>query len=202
MSAPGQVFVLSGPSGAGKSTVAGRVRELLPELAYSVSVTTRPPRQGETDGVDYHFISRDEFEQRIAAGEMAEYAEIFGNYYGTSARVLSQSLQEGRDLLLEIDVDGAEQLRRKFPGGVYIFLLPPAMSVLEQRLRRRGTEDPEVVARRLKRAAAEVAAAKSYTHLVVNDVLDQAVDQVRAIIVAEGLRTARRPDLIKTVLQS
>lgn len=161
MSAPGQVFVLSGPSGAGKSTVAGRVRELLPELAYSVSVTTRPPRQGETDGVDYHFISRDEFEQRIAAGEMAEYAEIFGNYYGTSARVLSQSLQEGRDLLLEIDVDGAEQLRRKFPGGVYIFLLPPAMSVLEQRLRRRGTEDPEVVARRLKRAAAEVAAAKA-----------------------------------------
>lgn len=202
MNKAGQIFVMSGPSGTGKSTVAGRVRELLPELAYSVSVTTRQPRQGEINGVHYHFVTRQEFERMIAEGEMAEHAEIYGNYYGTSAEILRQSLEQGKDLLLEIDVDGAAQLRARFADGVFIFLLPPSMAELERRLRQRGAEDESVIAVRLERAAGEVAQAERYTHLVVNDSLDQAVDEVRAIIVAESLRTARRQWRIQDVLNS
>lgn len=200
MTAPGQIFVLSAPSGTGKSTVAGRVRELLPDLAYSVSLTTRKPRDGEINGQHYHFVTREDFKSRIGAGEMAEHAEIFGNLYGTSAELLGQSLEQGCDLLLEIDVKGAAQLRQRFPHGVYIFLLPPSIEELGRRLRSRGSEEEAVVLKRLERTTEEMAQARHYTHLVVNDDLDRAVDEVRAIIVSDTLRTERRlPALQKTL---
>jgi guanylate kinase len=192
MAARGQIFVLSAPSGTGKSTVAGLVRKRLPDLAYSVSLTTRAPRTGEAEGVDYHYVTRREFEERIAAGRMAEYAEIFGNLYGTSADLLEGSLDQGRDLLLDIDVKGAAQLRGHFPQGVYVFLLPPSRQELERRLRERGSESEEQVRQRLDRAVEEFAQAHHYTHLVVNDQLDQTVREVAAVITAERLRTARR----------
>jgi guanylate kinase len=198
--APGQIFVLSAPSGTGKSTVAEQVRRNLPDLAYSVSHTTRAPRQGERDGVDYHFVSREEFQDLIAAGSMAEYAEIFGNLYGTSAQTLNQVLATGRDLLLDIDILGARQLRDHFPQGIYIFLLPPSRRELERRLRSRGSENQDEVRQRLDRAVQEFAAAQEYSHLVVNDQLDQAVAQVTAIITAESLRTSRRLGAARALL--
>ncbi len=190
MARRGRIFVLSAPSGAGKSTVGARVRQMLPDLAYSVSLTTRPPRPGERDGVDYHFVSRQEFQHRIAAGEMAEWAEIYGNLYGTSAKVLQETLEEGRDLFLDIDVEGAAQLRRRFPDGVFIFLEPPSLAELERRLRARGTEDEATIQRRLARAASELAQAHLYDHRVVNDQVERAAAEIVEIIRRDRARRA------------
>lgn len=196
MSGRGQIFVLSGPPGAGKSSVAARVRRDLPDLAYSVSLTTRPSRPGEKDGVDYHFVSRPEFERRIKAGEVAEYEEIFGHLYGTSQKVLDQALEQGQDLFLDTDVNGAEALRQRFPDGVFIFLLPPSRLVLEERLRGRATEDEAQVRARLERVRYELSKAQHYTHLVVNGDLDRAVAEVEAIITASRRRTERHLQLL------
>ena len=200
MSGPGQIIVLSGPPGAGKSTIAARVRAEMPELAYSVSLTTRAPRPGETDGRDYYFVGREEFARRIAAGEMAEYEEIFGNLYGTSEKVIRAALDAGQDLFLDTDVNGGEQLRKRFPDGVFIFLLPPSRAVLEARLRGRATEGEEELRRRLERVRYEVGKAHNYTHLVINDDLDQAVAEVKAIITAARRRTERHQQLLAEFL--
>ena len=182
MSQAGRLLVLSGPSGAGKSTLSTKLRERFPGLAYSVSLTTRSPRAGESNGVDYHFVTRKDFEARVEAGEMAEWAEVFGNLYGTSAKVVADTLAKGQDLLLEIDVDGAAQLRPRFPQGIFIFILPPSDEELERRLRGRGTEDEEVVQRRLARAQAELAQASKYDHQIVNDDLESALARLVAIV--------------------
>ncbi|MCF8043194.1 MAG: guanylate kinase [Desulfarculaceae bacterium] len=197
MSGVGQIFVLSGPPGAGKSTIAARVREDMPDLAYSVSLTTRAPRPGETDGVDYHFVTREGFQQRIQAGEMAEYEEIFGNLYGTSEKIVRRALDQGRDLFLDTDVNGAEQLQKRFNDGVFIFLLPPSRKVLEERLRGRATEDEDQVRQRLERVRYELTKAENYTHLVVNHDLDKAVAEVEAIITASRRRTERHLKLLE-----
>lgn len=189
----GQVFVLSGPSGAGKSTVGARVRQAFPDLAYSVSYTNRPPRPGETDGVDYHFVSREEFLQKLSRGEMVEHVEVFGNLYGTSRQDIAETVASGRDLFLDTEVNGGAVLKRAFPHGVYIFLVPPSPQELERRLRGRGTESDENIQQRLARVAYELAAARDYTtHLVVNDDLEQAVSDIAAIIRTDCLRCARR----------
>ncbi len=195
----GQIFVLSGPPGAGKSTVRQRVLESVEGLAYSVSLTTRAPRPGERDGVDYHFVDRAEFKRRIAAGEMAEYNEIFGNLYGTSARLIAETLDSGRDLFIDIDVDGAGNLKREFSQGAFILLLPPSRAELERRLRGRGTEPEEQVAERLRRVRYEMQKAQElgYTHIVVNDELERAVADVAAIIAAERCRYARSAHLLE-----
>ncbi|MFH1033199.1 MAG: guanylate kinase [Pseudomonadota bacterium] len=188
----GQVFVLSGPPGAGKSTVGARVRQAFPDLAYSVSFTTRAPRPGESEGVDYHFVSREDFLGRLARGEMVEHVEVFGNLYGTSRQAISETVRGGQDLFLDTEVNGGAALKQAFPQGVFIFLVPPSPRELERRLRGRGTESAENIQERLARVAYELAAARDYTHLVVNDDLEQAVSDIGAIIRTDRLRCARR----------
>lgn len=188
MNRRGVLFILSAPSGAGKSTAGSLVRKRLPDMAYSVSLTTRPPRSGEIEGKDYHFVSREDFEKRVASGEMAEHAEIFGNLYGTSALVLAEALDKGRDILLDIDVEGARQLIGKFPEAATIFLLPPSLAELERRLRGRGTEPEDALQKRLARAQSEMDQAADYRYQVVNDDLQKAVDEIVTIIENERLK--------------
>jgi len=189
----GLLFILSAPSGAGKSTVGALVRRRLPDLAYSVSLTTRQPRPGEIDGKDYHFVSREDFARRVAEGEMAEYAEIFGNLYGTSALVLNQALDRSQDIFLDIDVEGAGQLTQKFPQAVTIFLLPPSAAELERRLRGRSTEKEDVLKCRLARAQEEMDQASVYCYRVINDDLNRAADEIVWIINNERSRKKATP---------
>ncbi|MDN5293558.1 MAG: guanylate kinase [Eubacteriales bacterium] len=191
----GLLIVVSGPSAAGKGTVCRELLNCQPDLVFSVSATTRPPRPGEVDGKNYYFISREEFERMVAAGEMLEWAEVYGNFYGTPRKAVVEWLDQGRDVLLEIDIQGARQVRRQFPRGVFIFLMPPSLAELERRIRERGTETEEAVQRRLASAAAEIAACREYDYVVVNDRVEDAVAKIRAIITAEKCRVERNKEL-------
>jgi guanylate kinase len=179
---PGRLFILSAPSGAGKSTLCAALRERLPALQYSVSYTTRPPREGEKDGVDYFFIDASAFRAGIADGRWVEWAQVHDHYYGTSAAYIDRLMALGYDLLLDIDVQGAAQLVDKYPQAVTIFIMPPSMEILRQRLEKRGTDSAEVIAGRLRNANEEMAARFRYGHIVVNDRLEQAVDELVGIL--------------------
>ena len=196
----GQVLVICAPSGAGKSTLIRRLRDEFPDFAFSVSCTTRAPRAGERDGADYHFLSRKEFAERREVGYFAEWAEVHGNFYGTPLEPVRGMLRDGRDVLFDIDVQGARQLREPFPEGVYVFILPPSRAELERRLRGRGTDTEEAVVRRLGNARAELEAAEEFDYLVVNDDLDRAAAELRAVYVAGRLRRRVRPGLVDSVL--
>lgn len=185
----GHLFVLSAPSGVGKSTIVRALLARDSRLRFSVSCTTRAPRPGETDGVDYHFLSRDVFEEGIRAGRFLEWADVYGHYYGTDRRHVEASLADGLDVLLEIDVQGARKVRAGGLAATTIFILPPTLHALEERLRRRGTEAEDVIRRRLEAAKAEIREAPWYDYLVVNEVLEEAVADVSAII--RGCRCAR-----------
>jgi guanylate kinase len=174
--------VIAGPSGVGKGTVVGRVRQIVPDLYLSVSVTTRRARPNERQGVDYDFVSDEEFDRMIAAGELLEWAEIFGHRSGTPSAPIRRVLEEGRDALLEIDVQGARQVREAMPDAVLVFLEPPSLGELERRLRSRGTEDEERLARRLAKAEEELAQRPWFDAVVVNDDVERASSQVAAII--------------------
>lgn len=177
----GLLFVLSAPSGAGKSTLCRAVLDHFSDLLYSISYTTRPPRNGEQNGVDYYFIARDNFEKGIADGQWAEYALVHGNYYGTSANFLAKGLSAGRDILLDIDIQGTQQILRRYPDSVTIFIMPPSLAVLRRRLESRGTDSDAVIALRLQNAEKEMAQKDLYRHVVVNDHLPDAISNVIAL---------------------
>ncbi|MCM0756697.1 guanylate kinase [Desulfovibrio aminophilus] len=196
----GIVLVLSAPSGAGKSTLVRKLLREFPEIGYSVSYTTRAPRGAERDGTDYHFVDRDRFLAMREAGEFAEWAEVHGNFYGTAKAPVLAMLDQGRDALFDIDVQGAAQLRKAFSEAVLAFILPPSRAELERRLRGRGTDAPEVVAKRLENARAEIAAADNFDFLILNDDLDRACDELRAVYLAARLRPGLRPGLVAGLL--
>jgi guanylate kinase len=183
--------VISAPSGAGKTSICRAILQQFPNLRPSISFTTRTMRSGEKDGVDYHFVSREIFDRMIAAKAFVEWAEVHGNRYGTARATLETAAAEGADMLLEIDIQGAQQLRNTGLNGVFIFILPPNMRELRKRLAFRNTDDDQVIDRRMVNATGEIAKALHFDYLVVNDVLEQAVDKVRAIMIAEAARTLR-----------
>ncbi|MBX4172757.1 guanylate kinase [Weissella viridescens] len=188
----GVLIVLSGPSGVGKGTVRKALfEEPDVDFQYSISMTTRHPRDGEVDGEDYFFVTRDEFEQKIQDGEMLEYAEYVGNYYGTPKSFIDDSLAAGKDVLLEIEVQGALQVKEKMPEGAYIFLTPPDLQALKERLIMRGTEQPEVIERRVHAATKEIQMMANYDYAVVNDEVPLAVQRIKDIIKVERLRVNR-----------
>jgi len=192
---PGQLFIISAPSGAGKTTILKRVMADLTGLVFSVSHTTRPPRAGEVDGRDYHFVDREEFLRLRDGGDFLEWAEVHGNLYGTSRRAVAEQLAGGMDVILDIDVQGAGQVRQRAEWPtITVFIMPPSLAELEKRLAGRGTDDPEVIARRLTNAVREMAERNDYDHLVVNDRLEQAVEMVEAVILAGRSRGRRNRD--------
>lgn len=193
------LLVLSSPSGGGKTTLARMLLQGRDDLGYSVSATTRPKRLGERDGEDYHFLTRDEFERRRAAGEFLEWAAYGGELYGTLKREIDRLLAQGRHAVLDIEVEGARQVRRLYPNAVLIFVLPPSADVLLERLRGRRTESPTALRARLARAAEELAAVDEYDYVVINDDLVLAVGQVGAILDAEARRVARQKSLTDLV---
>jgi guanylate kinase len=185
----GILFIISAPSGSGKSTLVNEVRKQLTGIEFSVSWTTRPPRGSEQSGREYHFVSREEFERMAAAGQFLEHAEVFGNYYGTARASLELARRQGHDLVLDIDVQGAAQVRASMPEAVSIFVLPPNPKVLRTRLRNRsraeGVVNEEEVYRRLGEASREIENYREYGYILVNDILDRAVAQLEAIVLAE-----------------
>ena len=187
----GTLFVVSAPSGAGKTTLCREMRLRLSELAYSVSVTTRPPRPGEIDGTDFRFVTRSQFEDMVRRHEMAEWATVHTNLYGTPAAPLDAALREGRDVLLDIDTQGAAQLRARYPDAVLVFVVAPSMAELEQRLRERRSDAETDIARRLERARQEIALWRRYDYLIVNRDVKEAMEQLESIIQAERCRIAR-----------
>lgn len=205
----GILFIISAPSGSGKSTLVSQLRSLVEGLDFSISWTTRGPRGSETQGREYHFTDRATFEHMIAEDDFLEHAEVFGNYYGTARSALDHAHATHKDLLLDIDVQGAMQVMRKLPDAVSIFILPPSPEVLERRLRNRSEAEhvtsEEVIQRRLSQARNELAQVWDYKYALVNDVLDEAVAEMRAIVLAERLHTEStpsKPDTIAALAQS
>jgi len=197
----GILFVISAPSGTGKTSLCKEIVDIFPTLRHSVSYTTRPMRAREKDGVDYHFVTPQDFATMVAAGVFAEWAEVHGNRYGTALATLEQSRIAGTDILLDIDCQGAAQLKTSCPQAVFIFVLPPSLAELERRLRGRNTDLPEVIARRINNARDELSQAHWYDYLVINDDFPQARDALRAIVLAESCRTSRLAGIIGRVLK-
>lgn len=185
------LVVVSAPSGAGKTTLCREIRKVTPDLGYSVSYTTRPPRPTEVTGEDFHFVSESAFRAMVEGGEFAEWAVVHGNLYGTAVRALDEALARGEDILLDIDTQGARQLRKRYPEGCYVFVVAPSMKELESRLRERQSDAPQEIARRMARARDEIASWREYDYLIVNRHLDEAVRQLGCIIEAERWRTSR-----------
>ncbi|MBE6963034.1 MAG: guanylate kinase [Ruminococcaceae bacterium] len=198
MSTSGKCFVVSGPSGVGKSTVLTALLEKHKDIYFSVSATTRQPRPGEIDGVHYHFIDADTFRAWISQDEFLEYAEFVGNFYGTPKKYVDQAMDEGRDVILDIEVQGATQVIAKRPDTVRIFIAPPSWEELERRLTDRGTDTPEKIKKRLLRAKVEFQTAHTYDYLVINDTVESAVAELEAIMTAEHCKANERIALIDT----
>lgn len=192
----GRLFVISGPSGVGKGTIVHRLRGMSDRIRLSVSATTRSPREGETDGVSYFFMTDGQFGDMVANGGFLEHASVHGHSYGTPKAPVTDALEEGDDIILEIDVQGAMQVKKSFDDGVFIFILPPSMKALAERIRGRGTETDEDIRLRLGKAMEEIRYLRHYDYYVINDELDDAVDLTAAIIRAEHFRTKNMADII------
>ncbi len=193
----GLLIVLSGPSGVGKGTVCSALRERMPELIYSISATTRKPREGEVEGVNYFFKSRDQFEHMIHHGQLLEWAEYVGNYYGTPAHFVKETIEQGKDIILEIEVQGALKVKQNFPEGVFIFLTPPSLSELKDRITKRGTETEESIRNRMEVGIEEIKLMEQYDYAVVNDTIEQACQRIESIITAEHCKKERMIKQIK-----
>jgi guanylate kinase len=196
------VFIISAPSGSGKSTLVGRLLHEMDNLMFSVSYTTRTPRGPEREGENYRFLSRPEFEARIANDEFLEYASVYDNYYGTHRSVLDQARAAGKDLVLDIDVQGARQLKSKIPEAVTVFILAPSREILEQRLRARGEDSDAVIQRRLQEAAEEIRNYDQYDYVLINHQVDESAARLAAIVRAERVRRKRMEDKIRQILET
>lgn len=196
------LFVISGPSGAGKSVLISRILQDLPAIRFSVSSTTRAPRPGETNGVNYHFISREQFQADINAGRFLEFAQFSANMYGTNRHEIEEAQNLGQDLLLDIEVQGARQLQEKGIEAVYIFVTPPSFAELERRLRSRNTEDEVAIHRRLRQAVEDVSHVDRYQFVIVNDNLEEAYSRLRSIFIAERSRRQRMESVLAPILAS
>ena len=192
----GKTFIVSGPSGVGKSTVLHALLEKRPDVYFSVSATTRDPRPGEIDGVHYHFLDVDTFRQRIAGDEFLEYAEYVGNFYGTPKRFVDEAMEQGKDVILDIEVQGAIQVTSKRPDAVRIFIAPPSWAELERRLTDRGTDSLDKIQKRLLRAKVEFQTAHTYDYFVINDTVEDAVRELDAIMTAEHCKPQERMEII------
>jgi guanylate kinase len=198
----GLLIVLSGPSGVGKGTVCGALRKQDTDILYSVSATTRFARQGETDGLSYFFKTRDQFEEMIKDDQLLEWAEYVGNYYGTPVDYVEKTLNEGNDIILEIEVQGALKVREKFQEGVFIFLMPPSLAELRNRIVNRGTETEELINNRMTVARDEIEMMNKYDYVVENDEVDFAVDRIKAIVIAEHCRKDRLIEKYKQLVEA
>lgn len=185
------VIVVSAPSGAGKTSLCGEAVRRIPDLVHSVSFTTRPARSHEVNGRDYYFVDKATFERMVESGDFAEWASVHGHLYGTSKRLLETRMAEGKDVILDVDVQGAAQLRRQYPEGVFVFILPPSWDMLEERLRARRSDAPEEIERRLKKAREEIKCFNEYEYVIINDVLERVIGDLCAIIVGERCRSFR-----------
>ncbi|MCR5422706.1 MAG: guanylate kinase [Bacilli bacterium] len=198
----GLLIVISGPSGVGKGTVRKALFEKKGhDLVYSVSMTTRAPREGEVEGKDYYFVSKEEFEERIKEGKFLEYTKFVGNYYGTPLDKVEEQLDEGKEVVLEIEVEGAKQVRKKMRDAIFIFIAPPTMADLKARLKSRGTESDEIIKERYEKACREIGLAYLYNYIVVNDTVENAADKIMAIIRSEHARTIRSISGYKKLLE-
>ncbi len=197
----GRLYILSGPSGSGKDTVLKQVLSLHPEIMLSISSITRDMREGEIEGEKYHFISREEFEQLIKDDMLLEYNVFVGNYYGTPKAPVQKAISEGTDVILEIDVNGAEQIKKKMPEAVSIFIMPPSVEELRRRLSGRGTDSQEVIEKRMKSALTEIKRAINYDYIVVNDVIEKAAEDVISVILDGKLANGSQKDIINEVLE-
>lgn len=198
----GVLLVVSGPSGAGKGTICQLLREKLPDLGYSVSVTTRQPRVGEVDGVNYFFKTVEQVKEMIADDELLEYAEVYGNYYGTPRQYVMDLLNAGKDVLLEIDIQGALQIKQRFPEGVFVFIVPPSLDELSARIYKRGTDSEDVIKRRMASAASELTYAAEYDYIIVNDIVEKAANKILTIMDAERYRVARTYFIVDKICKS
>ncbi|WP_343214952.1 guanylate kinase [Desulfurobacterium sp.] len=187
----GLLIVISAPSGTGKTTLVNMLMRSFPQIEFSISCTTRKPRPGEVDGKDYYFISLEEFEKKIEKNELLEWAEVYGNFYGTPKDKVLKALNEGKDVLLDIDTQGALQVKKNYPEAVLIFILPPSLKELERRLRSRGTEDEETIEKRLLIARRELSLATRYDYIIINDRLQEAFEKLKSIVTAERWKTQR-----------
>ena len=197
----GILLVVSGPSGAGKGTICGAIRELYPDLHYSVSMTTREPRKKETEGESYYFRSNEQFEKLIEKDAFLEYAKVYDHYYGTPKKYALDLINEGKSVLLEIDIQGAMQVKKRYSKGVFIYIVPPSLQILSGRLHDRGTDTEEVIEKRLAQIKDELAMAHQYDYIVVNDILEDAVHKTCAILEAEKCKLSRNEGQIETIFK-
>ncbi len=191
MKREGLILIISAPSGAGKTTLCSHLLQRYPEMRESISYTTRQPRAGEVDGVDYFFVSRETFLQMVSDDAFAEWAEVHGNLYGTALKTLEDARKDGIDLILDIDCQGALKLKENFQGGVYVFILPPSMEELRNRLEKRSSDAPDVIERRIVRAFEEIREARWYDYIIVNDRFETAIDELSSIVCTHRLKTFR-----------